>query len=367
MPLQTHLRRPDLILEWDASATAVAAIIVKVPEGMSGEGREIHRELSARERSWSSCLREMLGYAHAVKTLHRREGGGLRGKVVEIVGDSKAASCVFANGGSQTADEDSGELLILEALLDILGVSEAGGFEVIFRWVRREMIVGADALSKVIDRMDFSLSPEVFGHLLEKFGPFDVDRFAAPHNAKCARFNAKFDTPGAEAVDAFTQDWREGVSYVLGDFNHSDQIMDVIERDNAAAVVIFPEWPSHGFWRRVCSGAWQRRVVFSEFLSGDALVPNAENMSRCFFKGRFKCRLLVMRVAPIERVGGAEGETAGKAEGKARGHHWKRAGKSRSSSSSRARQRCGEPVAGVGTVPSGPPALDAAGSVDDAP
>ena len=46
------------------------------------------------------------------------------GKVVEIVGDSKAASYVFANGGSQTADEDSGELLILEALLDILGVSE---------------------------------------------------------------------------------------------------------------------------------------------------------------------------------------------------------------------------------------------------
>ena len=89
-----------------------------------------------------------------------------------------------------------------------------------------------------------------------------------------------------------------------------------------------------------------------------------------------------MRVAPIERVGGAEGETAGKAEGKAaeeeaaeeeeavegkaRGRHWKRAGKSRSSSPSRARQRCGEPVAGVGTVPSGPPALDAAGSVDDA-
>ena len=180
------------------------------------------------------------------------------------------------------------------------------------------MIVGADALSKAIDRMDFSLSPEVFGHLLEKFGPFDVDRFAAPHNAKCARFNAKFDTPGAEAVDAFTQDWREGVSYVLGDFNHSDQIMDVIERDNAAAVVIFPEWPSHGFWRRVCSGAWQRRVVFSEFLSGDALEPNAENMSRCFFKGRFKCRLLVMRVAPVEGGEAAEGE--GEAAARSTGH-----------------------------------------------
>ena len=50
--------------------------------------------------------------------------------------------------------------------------------------------------------------------------------------------------------------------------------------------------------------------MFSEFLSGDALAPNAENMSRCFFKGRFKCRLLVMRVAPVEGVGGAAEEEA---------------------------------------------------------
>ena len=222
--------------------------------------------------------------------------------------------------------------------------------------------------------MDFSLSPEVFGHLLEKFGPFDVDRFAASHNAKCVRFNAKFDTPGAEAADAFTQDWREGVSYVLGDFNHSDQIMDVIERDNAAAVVIFPEWPSHGFWRRVCSGAWQRRVVSSEFLSGDCLEPNTENMSRFFFKGRFKCRLLVMHVAPVEGVGGAAaapllGMRAAPLEegdGAEAGKRRRGARSGKSQSFSRARQRCGEPVAGVGTVPSGPPALDAAGSVDDA-
>ena len=48
----------------------------------------------------------------------------------------------------------------------------------------------------------------------------------------------------------------------------------------------------------------------SEFLSGDALGPNAENASRCFFAGRFKCRLLVMRVAPVERVGGAAEEEA---------------------------------------------------------
>ena len=118
-------------------------------------------------------------------------------------------------------------------------------------------------------------------------------------------------------------------------------------------------------------------------------MPNAENLSRCFFKGRFKCRLLVMRVAPVEGVGGAaegEGEAVveeGKAAEEAaeeaaaphplepaakrpRNRRAKRAGSIRCMSAEASAARCGEPVAGVGTVPSGPPALDAAGSVDDA-
>ena len=44
----------------------------------------------------------------------------------------------------------------------------------------------------------------------------------------------------------------------------------------------------------------------------------------------------------------------------------KRAGSSCCMSAEASAARCGEPVAGVSTVPSGPLALDAAGSVDDA-
>jgi len=349
MPLQTHLRRADVVLECDASATAVAAIVVKISEGMVAEGSEIHRELSWRERHWSSCLREMVGYAHAVKALLHRHGAKLRGKCMEIVGDSKAASCVFANGGSQRADEDTGELLILEALLDILGAGEAGGFEVIFRWVKRDMIKGADALSKVVDRMDFSLAPDVFDYIALKYGPFDVDRFAAPHNAKCVRFNTLYDTPGTEAVDAFAQDWRVGVSFVLGDFNRLDQIMDIIERDNAAALLLLPEWLKHRFWRRSQSGAWQRRVLGSEFLDGGVLVASAENASRCFFGERFKSRILVMRVGPIEVAEASFVPQVRRPQAK-RGS---RAGKYRSNSRAATAPLVDEPDAGVSILPSG--------------
>ena len=88
MAFVRHLRRPDLVLECDASATAVAAIPVHIDGGGDFGMGVIHRELNPWERRSSSGLREMLGYAHAVKTIALREGPRLRGKVVEIVGDS---------------------------------------------------------------------------------------------------------------------------------------------------------------------------------------------------------------------------------------------------------------------------------------
>ena len=103
MPFHKHLRIPDLVLECDASASAVAGIVVLSPGGSGIELGAIHRELSAAERAHSSCLREMLGYAHTVRTLSQRYGARLRGLVIEIVGDSKAASLCSARARARRA------------------------------------------------------------------------------------------------------------------------------------------------------------------------------------------------------------------------------------------------------------------------
>jgi DNA-binding winged helix-turn-helix (wHTH) protein len=312
-PLHRHLRRPDVVLECDASATAVAAVGVRAPGGGDIEMGEIRRELDERERRGSSGLREMLGYAHAVRTLVRRYGRRLKGKVVEIVGDSRVAMFVFRNGGSQRVDPETGELELLEALLSILGDADEYGFEVLFRWVPREEIKAADALSKVTDRMDFSLSPDALDYVLGAYCPADlgtiVDRFAADHNAVVERFNARFDTPNAEAVDAFAQYWGADFNFVLGDFNKIDRVLDIIERDDAEGVIIVPERPREVFWRRIWSAAWQRRVERWEYLGGDELVANEENAEQCFFGERFNGRLLLMLTAkgdPMDRVIGLE-------------------------------------------------------------
>ena len=181
----------------------------------------------------------------------------------------------------------------------IFQISKMFGFEVALRWVPRELLGDADALSKAIERMDFGLAPDALEYVLASFGPVDVDRFAAPHNAVCARFNAKFDSPRVEAVDAFAQDWREGVSFLLPDFNKLDLVMDFVERDDVEAVLIVPEWSRKAFWRRIHSAPWRARIVAAEFMSGDALVPHPANARNCFFGEHFECRILIMRLRPL--------------------------------------------------------------------
>jgi hypothetical protein len=289
-PMQPHFRAANYILTCDASVRAVGAIVTKSPEGNPSNGH-IFRELNENERRWGSTLREMTGYEHAVTTLSRRQS--LNGSMIEIVGDSQSAGIIFGKGGSQVVDEETGELLITETLLRIFEVAEVAGFEVRFRWVRRSALQEADDLSKFKDRMDFSLNPSAIRDMRAQFGPWDIDRFAAPHNTTCSRFNSLFDTANAEAVDALSQDWSEDINFVLPDFHAISKILDHIERCNARAILVVPEWPKAHWWPRLWSGAWARRLRRVVYLPADSLRPNNEF---CFFGASFHSRALVLEL-----------------------------------------------------------------------
>jgi len=108
-----------------------------------------------------------------------------------------------------------------------------------------------------------------------------------------------FGTVGAEDTDAFAQDWSLGRSYILPDFHTVGMILDHIERWNATATLIVPEWPAESWWHRLWSGAWSQRIRRHEYVPGVALVPNNEH---CFFlhgaTKQFRSRLLVLDVGP---------------------------------------------------------------------
>jgi hypothetical protein len=199
-PMHVHLRRPDFVLECDASDHALGAIVVKAPGlHQRAVGSKFYRRLRPDEVLWGSLLRELTSYRDAIRTLERRSA--LAGSTISVVGDAKSATYIFANGGSQVVDEATGTLMLTEVLLDILTEAEAGAYTVQFRWVRREEIQDADDLSKFVDTMDFSLTRGSLKYVLAAYGPVEVDAFAAPHNAITPRFFARFDAHTAEAVD----------------------------------------------------------------------------------------------------------------------------------------------------------------------
>ena len=125
--------------------------------------------------------------------------------------------------------------------------------------------------------MDFSLAPHLLATLRAHWGPWDIDRFAHDHNATCARFNSKFDSVNTEAVDAFSQCWSGLLNFVLPDFNQLDRILDHIERDNAAAILIVPAWHRQAWWHRLCSGAWTSRILKWRQFPPFSLVANNDH------------------------------------------------------------------------------------------
>ena len=130
----------------------------------------------------------------------------------------------------------------------------------------------------------------------QRFGPWNVNRYASPSNATCPRFNALFNLVHVEGVKALTQDWRGAVSFILPDFYELGKILDIIERGGAEAVLVVPEWPYQAWWRRLHSAAWARRIAACDHVSGAALIPNTQG---CFFGSCFTTRLLIIRTTAV--------------------------------------------------------------------
>ena len=68
------------------------------------------------------------------------------------------------------------------------------------------------------DPCDWELDQRVFYKLAECWGPFNIDLFAARHNAKLQNYFSYQPDPSAIAMDALAQDWSSLIPYAFPPF-----------------------------------------------------------------------------------------------------------------------------------------------------
>ena len=129
--------------------------------------------------------------------------------------------------------------------------------------------------------VNYSVIDDVFFHFEELWGPHSVDRFACSYNAKLPRFNSRFLQPGAEAVDAFSQDWSSDNTWLVPPTTLTGRVLCHMRDCKAVGTLIVPMWKSAQFWPLLCSDG----VHLNSFVKDCLFLPNRPDL---FVKGRAK-------------------------------------------------------------------------------
>ena len=89
-----------------------------------------------------------------------------------------------------------------------------------------------------MDQSDWMLNQEIFQALEMKWGPFNVDLFAARHNKQLKRFFSFRPNPEAETVDALAQPWTNFRPYVFPPFIVIGRCLQKIRQERVQEIVI---------------------------------------------------------------------------------------------------------------------------------
>lgn len=150
----------------------------------------------------SSTAREVAGYLAAVRTALQTQPAVLRGSSILLTGDSQPAiACVNELRSSQPQIHS-----LLRQLFELCLEADCS---VQARWVPREQLTEADALSREPDTSDWGLQPDLVSAICRHFGVQPVlDLFASGIHHVTDRFVTKYFEPGCTAVQALQLDWR---------------------------------------------------------------------------------------------------------------------------------------------------------------
>jgi hypothetical protein len=105
--------------------------------------------------------------------------------------------------------------------------------------------VDADEASRVFkDELEWTLSADIFQHIVSQFGSPDMDLFASYLNYKVSPFCSYQPDPLAHTIDAFNLPWNGFLGYAFPRFCLLGRVMQKIIQDEATVIVIAPYWPT---------------------------------------------------------------------------------------------------------------------------
>ena len=110
----------------------------------------------------------------------------------------------------------------------------------------------ADALSRGSPFDDLRVRPDVWRELERRFGPHDVDRYAAPASTCLHRFNSVLPCVESEGAPALAQSWAGVNNYVFAPPTELPRVAQLLhECPSAAATLIVPHWPAQAWFQRI--------------------------------------------------------------------------------------------------------------------
>jgi hypothetical protein len=194
-------------------------------------------DLRTWSKGWLIQLYETLAVWFGLRAYAPR----LRGRVVKLRIDSTTALAYVLNGGGSEPVKScvAREILQWTAQNDVVLWSP--------EYIPSKENA-ADDPSRIVDRGDWTVQPWVFQECERRWGTHTVDRFADYLNAWVPRFNSKWWCPGAEAVDAFSQDWGPENNWVVAPFDEILNVLLHVQECQARATVIVPIWKGQPWW-----------------------------------------------------------------------------------------------------------------------
>jgi hypothetical protein len=227
------------IMASDASDFAVASYSIEgLPEF------SFSAELTLEGRGESSSTRELLAIQRTLQHWERSDTTARPLGQVTLwwLTDNQNVEKMLAKG--------SGKVRIMKLVLDILKRGRRLLLDLQPVWVSRDnpFLLKADAISKGVDTDNWEVSRADYDHLNLLFGPFSIDLFATPDNAKASRFYSRLWEMGTQGVDSFTQNWQGERAYAAPPVSLVMRTIRKVSITVMSGILIIPLWKNAKFW-----------------------------------------------------------------------------------------------------------------------